>query len=237
MSKGFTLIEQVNKCVDCEQYVRSPDKKEGVCVRDNALFVNNPTQACSFYKEKKKKTEKPAPSKFTCSECGESDHVTAHKVPGIEGFVCYRCLEYLKQDRPTVMSMAKVEDIKAKDCCNICGKYTTKPGDRRLLPNSDGFICKTCCMKSKVDPPNALVPKSVIYERFLVIEGRGAWPCTNVYTHDFYDREKALSFVGRFRPETCKLFRVSSLAPITLEELSLGYEVKVTSTHEVSETK
>jgi hypothetical protein len=33
------------------------------------------------------------------------------------------------------------------------------------------------------------------------------------------------------------MFRVSSTAPITLEELSLGYDIKVVSTHEMKEPK
>jgi len=33
---------------------------------------------------------------FVCADCGEKDHVTRHHIPGVEGFVCYRCAEAFK---------------------------------------------------------------------------------------------------------------------------------------------
>ena len=164
------------------------------CLRTPGYYRSGVMDACAFYAKKGKKVaKKKIPTmleehcnkkmeSFTCSECGETDHVTANRVPGIEGFVCYRCLEHLKADRPAIKDVNWVKEIP-------------------------------------------------VYERYLVVEGRGAWPCTNVYTHDFTNLEGALKFVSRFRPDSCKMFKVTAASPITLEELSLGCDIKVTSTH------
>jgi hypothetical protein len=147
---GEETAEEYFICVNCECHTQG--KAHYVKGGEKPLCVE-----CYEYLTTGKPSDKKTES-FTCSECGETDHVTAHKVPGIEGFVCYRCLERLKKDRPVVMSVANVEDVKAKDCCYTCGKHT-KPGNRRLLPNSEGFICRTCATKSKLNLPNAPVPK------------------------------------------------------------------------------
>jgi len=208
---GEETAEEHFTCVNCE--CKTEGKAHYVKGGKKPLCI-----ACYEYlttgKPRDKKTES-----FTCSECGETDHATAHKVPGIEGFVCYRCLELLKKDRPTVMGVAKVKKVKA--LCSTCGKYEAKG----LTDSKGNFVCYYCHHR---ELPVAEIP---VYERYLVVEGRGAWPCTNVYTHDFTDLEGALKFVSRFRPDSCKMFKVTAASPITLEELSLGCDIKVTSTH------
>jgi hypothetical protein len=219
----------------------------------------------------RKKEEKPAPANFTCSECGESDHVTAYKVPGIEGFVCYRCLESLKKDRPTVMSFARVEP--AKFTCGVC--FKSQQGHRYRVPGKEFYLCETCVRDMKEDnrlecpgchlkfsteesnkirnfpdaprrctscrvsfilvngkltyikPLGEVVTETPIHERFLVVEGRSCGSWTTTYMQEFRSQEDALRILGTHNMSACKMFRLASTAPIEIEELSLGYDVKV----------
>lgn len=208
-------MAQVKKCVDCEQYVRNPNNQEGACVRNSELFVNNPTQACSFYKEKKM-TEIPKRSR--CVNCGGVFKTTLAVRGGAEP-VCAMCR---KKEPP-------------KPTCTVCGE-PIKGGEYSY---KDGTLCFGChrVRKDAIFKEDEVVTENPIHERYLIVEGRGAWACSNVYTHDFSNRENAFKFMDRYRPDTCKMFRVSSTAPIMLEELSLGYDIKVTSTHEIKEHK
>jgi hypothetical protein len=164
--------------------------------------------------------KKPAevPKSSTCVNCGKRFKTTVFIKEGGEA-VCFSC----KKKEPP------------KPTCTVCGEII-KGGEYAYR---DGTLCFAChkLRKDDIFKEGEVVTENPIHERFLVVEGRGAWPSTNVYTHDFSNCASALKFVDRYRPDTCKMFRVSSTAPITLEELSLGYDIKVVSTHEMKEPK
>jgi hypothetical protein len=153
------------------------------------------------------------PKRSRCVNCGGVFKTTLAVRGGAEP-VCAMCR---KKEPP-------------KPICAVCGE-PIKGGEYSY---KDGKLCYGCYHLRKDDEVKTENP---IHERYLIVEGRGAWACSNVYTHDFSDRESAFKFVERYRPDTCKMFRVSSTAPIMLEELSLGYDIKVTSTHEIKEHK
>jgi len=187
--------------------------------------------------------EENTPKSSTCVNCGKKFKTTVFIKAGGEA-VCFGC----RKKEP-------------KDCCYTCGKYT-KPGNRRLLPNSEGFICRTCATKSKLNLPNAPVPKEEkkvkvlcrtcgkyedkgltdVYERFIVIEGLSCPTGPgNVYMRTMPNLEEALRYITYWTPsyngKAMKLFKVISASPIKLEELSLGYDIKVVSTREIKELK
>lgn len=230
-------------CLECYENLSQPETpKRVVCVNcgrkfKTTLAVRRGEEPVCFVCRKKAETPTPEQDAyFTCCDCGKVSGVT-YKVPGIEGRMCFACVERLKKDRPTVMSVAKVEKVSlSEEICAVCNELID--GGRFEISGIDGVVCFGCNndhLDAEIE--KNLKTENAIHERYLVVEGRGAWPCANVYTHDFSDRENALKFMGRFRPDTCKMFRVSSTAPITLEELSLGYAIKVVSTHEMKEPK
>lgn len=149
-----------------------------------------------------------APKRVVCVNCGRKFKTTLAVKGGAEP-VCFSCRK------------------KDKKLCSACGTYEAKG----LTDSKGNSVCYYCHNREMP------VTETPIHERYLIVEGRGAWACSNVYTHDFSNRESAFKFVERYRPDTCKMFRVSSTAPIMLEELSLGYDVKVVSTHEMKEPK
>jgi hypothetical protein len=143
------------------------------------------SSCCKLYQPKEE--SKLGGNLVECGSCGKRRFMPdVFRVPGIEGYTCAQCVERLKKDRPTVMSVTKIEEV-----------MTENP----------------------------------IHERFLVVEGRScgsAWVSTYVYTHP--TQEEAIVAIAARDPrdgQTCKLLRISSSAPIELEELSLGYDIKV----------
>ena len=224
---GEETAEEHFTCVNCECHTQGKahyrkGSKKPLCI------------ACYEYlttgKPRDKKTES-----FTCSECGETDHATAHKVPGIEGFVCYRCLERLKAERPVIKDVNWVRKVSCVDC--TCFIKNPDHGDNFCVRNGEIFVNNPKKVCSFFDNKNEkVVTETPVHERFIVVEARscgGAW--TTVYAQDFSTKEAALKFLATYHLQGHKLMRVSSSAPIKLEELSLGYDVKVVNTHEVKD--
>jgi hypothetical protein len=185
--------------------------------------------------------EKREDTPLLCSKCFRVLQGIKYKIKGIKGLLCHDC--HTEEGGKKKMSdVPKVTECLECPKCNT--DFSTEESDRiRRFPDLP-WSCTSCgysfiLVDGKLTriTPLGEVTENPIHERFLVIEGRGAWPCTNVYTHDFSNQNNALKFMDRYRPDTCKMFRVSSTAPITLEELSLGYDIKVVSTHEMKEPK
>jgi ribosomal protein S26 len=178
---------------------------------------------------------KEAPKRSRCVNCGGVFKTTLAVRGGAEP-VCAMCR---KKEPPKVPERL--------ECPGCHFKFSIEESDKiRRFPDPPRR-CTSCCCSfilvggklTYIKPleENEGMTENPIHERYLIVEGRGAWACSNVYTHDFSNRESAFKFVERYRPDTCKMFRVSSTAPIMLEELSLGYDIKVTSTHEIKEHK
>jgi hypothetical protein len=139
------------------------------------------SSCCKLYQPKEE--SKLEGNLVECSSCGKRRFMPeVFRVPGVGGYTCAQCVERLKKDRPTVMSVTKIEEV---------------------------------------------VKETPIHERFLVIEARscGSWATT--YVQEFRSQEDALRILGTHNMSACKMFRLASTAPIEIEELSLGYDVKV----------
>lgn len=185
--------------------------------------------------------EKREDTPLLCSKCFRVLQGIQYKIKGRKGLLCQDC-HTEEGGEKKISEVPKVTECLECPGCHF--KFSTEESDKiRRFPDlpqrctSCGYSFILVDGKLTRITPLGEVTEKPIYERFLVIEGRGAWPCTNVYTYDFSNSASALKFVDRYRLNTCKMFRVSSTAPITLEELSLGYDIKVVSTHEMKEPK
>jgi hypothetical protein len=154
-----------------------------------------------------------------------------YALPNLEGKVCFKCYDKLCSNPLYLVSN---KDKRCGRCDGPLGAHT------KAVEGYSRLLCAKCVEETANELDRVRdkkVGETPIHERYLVVEGRGSWPFANVYTHDFTSQERALEFIGRFKQDSCKMFRVSSASPIKLEELSLCYDVKVTSTHEIKVLK
>jgi DNA-directed RNA polymerase subunit RPC12/RpoP len=217
--------EWVNiKCSKCNKPVllsaTSAEKRE-----DTPLAVEGSGSLETVEGSENKMSEVPKSSR--CVNCGRVFKTTLAVKGGAEP-VCAMCRK--KEEKPATLGGNLVE-------CGSCGKRRFMEVFR--VPGVEGYTCAQCVERLKKDRPivmsvskiEEVVKETPIHERFLVVEGRScgsAWVSTYVYTHP--TQEAALVAIAACDPrdgQTCKLLRISSSAPIELEELSLGYDIKV----------
>ena len=280
--------KQERRCTKCSHYIRNPHKKDGDCVRNGELFVNNPRKSCSFYEEKKVVKEKRSKATAECStdcrhwyeEIGKCRFGHSHTPNNCSAFAfnkkeqkkqenlplgCPYCSKAIPKETTQRADLFPLATAVCTGCekkfallrgldskhrvvrleeeyhtpvdltkhgvpaCTECGELVKGQACYQLGSNKP--LCKECWDKLLVDKG---VTETPIHERFLVVEGSscgvvGAWVSTYLFIHP--TQEEAITALGQHNPQrdgqTCKLYRVSSSAPIELEELSLGYDIKV----------
>jgi hypothetical protein len=125
---------------------------------------------------------------------------------------------------------SQVAEVPKRSRCVNCGKrFKTTI----FIKEGGEAVCFSC---KKKEPPKPtctvcdVVTENPIHERFLVVEARSCGSWTTTYVQGFESRENALRAIDTYNMLACKVFRISSSAPIELEELSLGYDIKVVKT-------